>query len=94
MDLMTTTGHHVTMKTVGIADLKARLSAHLKAVQKGHPITVMDRGRAVAQIVPIPQQGKLSIRKAIRSLHSFKLPPPVKGPIDSLAALLEERGDR
>ncbi len=82
------------MKTVGIAELKARLSAHLKAVQKGHPITVMDRGRAVAQIVPIEQKGKLTVRPALRPLHSVKLPPPVKGPIDSLAALLEERGDR
>lgn len=91
---MTITGHHVTMKTVGIAELKARLSAHLKSVQKGHPVTVVDRGRAVAQIVPMPQEGKLSVRKAIRDLHSVRMPPPPEHPVDSLAALLEERGDR
>lgn len=88
---MTSNGHHMTMKTVGIAELKARLSAHLKSVQRGHPITVMDRERAVALIVPFEEARRISVRAPIRPLHSFNLPPPVKGPIDSLSALLEER---
>lgn len=97
MDRVTCNGHHLTMKTktVGIAELKARLSAHLKSVQKGHPITVMDRGRAVAQIVPVAAERKLSVRKATRAPHSVRIPPPPAYPTDSLAALLEERqGDR
>ncbi len=79
------------MKNVGIAELKARLSAHLKSVQKGHPITVVDRGRAVAQLIPMPVEGDISVRKPLRGLHSMRLPPPVAQPVDSLAALLEER---
>ena len=82
------------MKTVGIAELKARLSAFLKAVQKGHPITVVDRGRAVARILPIRPEGRLVVRAPLRPLHSAPLPPPVTGAVDSLSALLEERRER
>ena len=32
----------MVMKTVGIADLKARLSEHLKSVRKGRSLTVLD----------------------------------------------------
>lgn len=38
---------------VGIRDLKARLSEHLDEVARGKVITVTNRGRRVAQIVPI-----------------------------------------
>ena len=49
MDIVTITGHLLTMKTVGIAQLKARLSAYLRTVRKGHPVVVMDRGTAAIQ---------------------------------------------
>jgi prevent-host-death family protein len=38
---------------VGIRDLKARLSEHLDRVAQGDVITVTNRGRRVAQILPI-----------------------------------------
>lgn len=38
---------------VGIRDLKARLSRHLRRVQEGARIVVTDRGRSIATIVPI-----------------------------------------
>jgi prevent-host-death family protein len=38
---------------VGIRDLKARLSEHLDRVAQGEVITVTNRGRRVAQILPI-----------------------------------------
>jgi len=38
--------------TVGVRDLKANLSKHLKRVRAGATITVTDRGRAIATIQP------------------------------------------
>lgn len=39
--------------TVGVRDLKARLSRCLKRVQAGESLTVTDRGRAIATLSPI-----------------------------------------
>ena len=39
--------------TVGVAELKARLSRHLKRGQAGREILVTHRGQPVAKIVPI-----------------------------------------
>jgi len=86
--------HNLVMKRVGIADLKARLSAHLKMVRRGREITVVDRGTPVARIVPFEQTTALVTRKPTRELHSIPLLPPLPYPVDSLAALLEERGER
>ena len=81
------------MKTVGIADLKARLSEHLKAVRKGRTLTVLDRGRPVARIVPHCIE-PLEIRRATRQLKELKLPPAPLVPTDSLAVLLDDRRRR
>src|SRR5262245_25241946 len=40
------------MKTVGVRDLKAHLSTHLKDVARGDIILVTDRGRVVAELRP------------------------------------------
>jgi prevent-host-death family protein len=82
------------MKQVGIANLKARLSAYLKTVRRGHEITIVDRGTPVARLVPVEHTTTLVTRKPTRDLHSIALPPPLPYPVDSLAALLEERGER
>jgi prevent-host-death family protein len=39
--------------TVGIRDLKAHLSRHLKRVRSGGRLTVTERGHAIATISPI-----------------------------------------
>jgi prevent-host-death family protein len=41
------------MEVVGVRELKARLSHHLRRVQAGHSVTVTDRGRAIARIQPV-----------------------------------------
>jgi prevent-host-death family protein len=41
------------METVGVRDLKARLSHHLRRVRAGHGLVVTDRGRPVASIQAI-----------------------------------------
>ena len=45
------------METVGIRDLKANLSRHLKRVRGGARLLVTDRGRSIATIVPVSEQG-------------------------------------
>jgi prevent-host-death family protein len=37
---------------VGIRDLKAQLSKYLRMVKKGQSITITDRGKPIAQIIP------------------------------------------
>jgi prevent-host-death family protein len=81
------------MSDVGIADLKAHLSEHLRAVRNGDTITVLDRSTPIAQIVPYAAR-PLDIRKAKRPLREFKLPPRPAKRTDSLAILVEDRRRR
>ena len=81
------------MSNVRIAELKARLSEHLRSVRNGSTLTVLDRNTPVAQIIPFAVQ-PLEIRKAKRRLRDLKLPAkPVKR-TDSLAVLLDDRRRR
>jgi prevent-host-death family protein len=96
---MTITGHDGTMKTVGIAALKARLSEYLREVRRGHTFTVVDRTTPVARIIPYASGATaLSMRRpSVRSpaLHQIPLPPPLRIDTDIVALLLEERqGER
>jgi prevent-host-death family protein len=78
---------------VRIADLKARLSHHLRSVRNGGTVTVLDRDTPVARIVPVSAPS-LEIRKAQRRLRDLKLPPRPSKRTDSTAALLEDRRRR
>jgi prevent-host-death family protein len=42
-------------KTVGARELKTRLGAYLRAVQKGATIVVTERGQPVAELRPLAQ---------------------------------------
>ncbi len=46
------------MKRVKIADLKNNLSRHLARVRAGETITVLDRDRPIAQVIPIATADK------------------------------------
>ena len=81
------------MSEVRIADLKARLSEHLRVVRNGGTLTVLDRDTPVARIVPYVAQ-PLEIRKAKRPVRGLKLPPKPARRTDSLAVLLEDRRRR
>jgi prevent-host-death family protein len=41
------------MQSVGVRDLKNRLSHHLKRVRAGVRLTVTERGRPIATLVPV-----------------------------------------
>lgn len=82
------------MKTVGIAELKARLSEYLRGVRRGQELTVVDRATPVARIVPYTEDGPaLVVRRALpgRRVHAVKLPPPLRLETDVLALLRAER---
>jgi prevent-host-death family protein len=84
----------MTMKTVRIAELKARLSEYLRAVRRGETFAVLDRQTPVAQIVPVRDRTALRIRKpapgALRP-NQIPLPKPLKLNIDVVELLLDER---
>ncbi|MBI4483210.1 MAG: type II toxin-antitoxin system Phd/YefM family antitoxin [Acidobacteria bacterium] len=87
------------MKKVRIADLKARLSEHLRGVRRGRALTVLDRDTPIARIVPYTNQAAmLSVRRPLPNsprLPKIPLPPPLKVGTDVVALLLEERqGER
>jgi prevent-host-death family protein len=82
------------MSKVGIADLKAHLSEHLRRVRSGRTLTILDRNTQVAQIVPYAGEVALEVRQATRRPSQLKLPPPLRKRTNSLAALLKDRAAR
>jgi len=90
---MTIRDYHVTMERVGIADLKAHLSHHLRRVRSGTALTVVDRGTPVATLVPYTPRAGLVIRPPsdLRPLAEIPLPPPLPGLPDIVGLLLQER---
>jgi prevent-host-death family protein len=82
------------MTSVGIAELKAHLSEHLRRVRRGRTITVLDRDTPVARIVPYEAAGPLEIRRATRKPRDVRVAPPPSQPTDSLALLLADRASR
>ena len=86
--------HNVTMKQVGIAELKSRLSEYIRAVRRGETISVLDRETPVAQIVPVREKGALRIRKPALDApppNRVELPGPAALKMDVVDLLLEER---
>jgi antitoxin (DNA-binding transcriptional repressor) of toxin-antitoxin stability system len=82
------------MKQVGIAELKSRLSEFLRIVQGGESIAVLDRNRAVAQIVPMRERSGLRIRMPATDSpkpNKVSLPKSIIQKIDIVQLLLEER---
>ena len=92
---MTISDYHIVMKTVGIAELKAKLSEHLRRVRRGELVTVMDRDTPVAVINPYDRSsGKLTIRPPSPGTPrpcKIDLPPPLSIQTDIVELLLAER---
>ena len=83
------------MNHVRIADLKSRLSEHLRQVRRGRSLTVLDRNTPIARIVPYEGNGSsLTIRPHLpnaKKLQKVPLPPPLRLRNDIVKLLLEER---
>ena len=82
------------MKKTGVADLKARLSEHLRAVRKGEEVVVMDRETPIARIVPYKTSGAFRVREPLRTYgrpFDVPMPPPLELTGDPVDWLLEDR---
>lgn len=53
------------MKGVGVARIKAQLSAYLARVKRGEEIVVSERGQPIAKIVPYSAGGRSGDRRAL-----------------------------
>jgi len=85
------------MRRVKIAELKNRLSEHLRAVEKGSEVVVTDRDRPIARIVPIVPAGKhVRILQPRRPFSDIRDQRHARAgwEISSTELLLEERGAR
>ncbi len=95
---MTCYDYIMTMTDVKIAQLKAKLSEHLRRVRRGHTLTILDRDTPVARVVPYEEPGPLRVREPPSGgseLHAVPLPPPLALDLDIVDLLIEERqGER
>lgn len=97
------------MQTVGVRDLKARLSQFLKEVQRGETILVTDRGRVVAELrsPTVAARPSTALERAVADLAAQGVlrlaeptpdpypASPIESPTGTAAGLLSrERGDR
>jgi prevent-host-death family protein len=88
---------YLAMKHVRIAELKDRLSEHLRAVENGAEVVVMDRNRPIARIVPFaPLDRRVRLIQPSRDFPDIRdrRRTPAGWQIPSTELLLEERRDR
>ena len=57
------------MKTVGIRELKNRLSVYVRAAEAGDVVLVTDRGRVVAELVPPGYEGRRDVLPGLLELE-------------------------
>lgn len=87
--------YHGHVVRVGVAELKAKLSAYLRRAQQGETIVVLDRDAPVAVLAPCtePRLKPLRFTPAKTPFGSAPLGPPLPK-MDVDGALAEERRDR
>ena len=84
----------MVMRQVKIAELKAHLSEHLRAVRRGETVTVLDRTEPIARIVPYGSEPGPRIRKPVPGalrLSELALPRPLRHKSDIVALLIADR---
>ena len=64
------------MRTVNIAELKARLSSHLQHVRAGEEVLVCDRNKPVARIIPCRTDARSEHERQL--IASGGMTPPLK----------------
>jgi prevent-host-death family protein len=97
------------MKSVGLRELKNRLSEYVRDVRSGNGVLVTDRGEVVAELLPpgprvdepnvpsalvaLARRGQLTLGASNEAAFYPKLSPLLKRR-RAVALLDEERGDR
>lgn len=90
---------YLIVMNVKIAELKARLSEHLRRVRRGESVTILDRETPIARLIPFTRTDPLVVRPRradAPALPDVPLPPPLTldPGIDVVDVLLDERGER
>jgi len=84
------------MRSVKIAELKDKLSEHLRAVEAGEEVVVTDRNRPIARIIPVhtgaPTLAIDEPRTSFEIVRAKKW-PPARWRLSATALLDAERGD-
>ena len=76
------------MKTVGIAELKNRLSHYLEGVRRGEEVLIRDRNQPIAKIVPLTTASEFSEEElALAAAGILRLPAKAMLPADFWTAL-------
>ena len=78
------------MRGITIARLKATLSAELRRVRAGEPVTVLDRTTPVALLVPVPDA--VRVVRAAEGPYAYRQLQPLMAR-DPLRHLDEERAE-
>ena len=87
---------------VNVRDLRQNLSVHLRLVKAGQTLRVLERGRPVALLTPLPGHGNglerlVSSGRAVPPrLDLSELPPPrpVRAAITASESLRQQRDER
>jgi len=75
------------MRIAGVREARQDLTSLLDDVRKGREVTITDRGRPVARLVPVKPRGRFPDLSHIR-----RALPPLDPPLSQ--AILDEREDR
>ncbi len=87
---------------VNVRDLRQNLSVHLRLVKAGRTLRVLERGRPVALLTPLPGHGS-ALERLVSSgravpprLELAELSPPraVEGSLTASEALRQQRDER
>ncbi|MGH9525294.1 MAG: type II toxin-antitoxin system Phd/YefM family antitoxin [Terriglobales bacterium] len=85
----------MSIKRVGVAELKADLRKHLRTVRRGGELVVCDHGHPFARIVPYSEAPRsLALRPPRRRLSDWKPTHNIHVKTDVVALLLEDRASR
>ncbi len=86
------------MKQIKIAEFKTHLSGHLRNVQKGEEIIILDRKQPIAKVLPLFSEEKnlIKIVRKKKTKNFFKKfkPRGIKAQVDIVNLLQEMRGAR
>ncbi len=80
----------VSEVTVGVRELKSRLSQYLRQVKAGNTVVITERGRQVALIVP----AGLSLEERLRAMTQAGLLLWSGRKLEPMAPVARARGDR
>ena len=77
---------------VGVREAKAKFSSLLARVRGGGAVTITDRGRPVAQLVPLPTSAR-SLEERLHTMEEqgfLAAVPPACGPLPPLVSVPEQ----